>query len=509
MSKETDPFIYGRILRGGSNNYMKEKKNKGLTGKRIVLLVALAVLVGSGVFLKVMKDSGRFYRNTLFNGMDISGMTPEQMVDLLEENIAGTRVSLMENGEEVLSGSLSDFGYEIDRAQAENTAAMIMNIQRSDLTKMIGSLIHGDTFLMELPCRCDEERLAQTVVSSALKGERYPSEDACLKYKKKKKQYTIKPEVYGNEIADADLAALVKDGLDRYISGKKTLDTVTVDIPESVYIHPEITAQSSSLINQRNVYNMYCKAKIIYTFGSETTELSWKTTKNWLKVEDGYGVFDEEAARDFIYGLESTYNTRYHDRYFQTTMGGEVMIPGSGNEYGYTIDEDGELARMLVDLASNEEITREPVYVETNDYGNPLYYRREGRDDLVGTYVEVNLSLQHLWFYVDGALIVESDFVSGNVASNLETQTGVFPLAYKESPSILTGGNAQDGYRTEVKYWMPFYEGQGLHDATWRSAFGGQIYQTGGSHGCVNLPLDVAGAIYNNIEAGMAIVIYK
>ena len=54
-------------------------------------------------------------------------------------------------------------------------------------------------------------------------------------------------------------------------------------------------------------------------------------------------------------------------------------------------------------------------------------YKRNGRDDLCGTYVEVNLSRQHLWFYVDGELIVESDFVSGLPTAERETATGAFP----------------------------------------------------------------------------------
>ena len=130
-------------------------------------------------------------------------------------------------------------------------------------------------------------------------------------------------------------------------------------------------------------------------------------------------------------------------------------------------------------------------------------------DDLAGTYVEVNLTTQHIWFYKDGELIVESDIVSGDVSDKAETQTGVFPLAYKESPSVLTGGNAEDGWETDVTYWMPFFDGQGLHDATWRSSFGGSIYQNNGSHGCVNLPFDTAKKIYENIDAGVAIILYK
>lgn len=74
---------------------------------------------------------------------------------------------------------------------------------------------------------------------------------------------------------------------------------------------------------------------------------------------------------------------------------------------------------------------------------------------------------------------------------------------------MLTGGNAENGWETPVTYWMPFFDGQGLHDATWRSSFGGSIYQTNGSHGCVNLPLDAAQRIYDSIDTGVAIILYK
>ena len=77
--------------------------------------------------------------------------------------------------------------------------------------------------------------------------------------------------------------------------------------------------------------------------------------------------------------------------------------------------------------------------------------------------------------------------------------------AIDRTVSVLEG----DTWREEVTYWMPFHDGQGLHDAPWRSSFGGNIYQTNGSHGCVNLPYNVAQTIYENIEAGMAILLYK
>lgn len=55
---------------------------------------------------------------------------------------------------------------------------------------------------------------------------------------------------------------------------------------------------------------------------------------------------------------------------------------------------------------------------------------------------------------------------------------------------------------------MPFNGGIGLHDATWRNSFGGSIYKNNGSHGCINLPYNVASKIYNSIKVGDPIVCY-
>ena len=50
---------------------------------------------------------------------------------------------------------------------------------------------------------------------------------------------------------------------------------------------------------------------------------------------------------------------------------------------------------------------------------------------------------------------------------------------------------------------MPFYGNiYGLHDATWRSYFGGTIYEYDGSHGCINMPLSVARRLYETIKVG-------
>ena len=128
-------------------------------------------------------------------------------------------------------------------------------------------------------------------------------------------------------------------------------------------------------------------------------------------------------------------------------------------------------------------------------------------DDLAGSYIEVSLDAQHLWLYKDGTLVTETDIVSGAPTAERETYRGAWPIAYKASPFTLSSD--EYGYAVKVKYWMPFVYGQGLHDASWQSSFGGNRYKTGnGSHGCINLPEDQAALIYNTIDGGYPIIIY-
>ena len=101
--------------------------------------------------------------------------------------------------------------------------------------------------------------------------------------------------------------------------------------------------------------------------------------------------------------------------------------------------------------------------------------------------------------------MVSSDFVSGKVAADHDTPTGAYFVNSRETNRTLRG----EDYESFVNYWMPFNGGVGMHDATWRSSFGGQIYLRGGSHGCINLPVSAAKTIYENIEVGDAVLVFQ
>ena len=151
---------------------------------------------------------------------------------------------------------------------------------------------------------------------------------------------------------------------------------------------------------------------------------------------------------------------------------------------------------MSAAIKEGQIITRPPAYLQTVlSYGN---------NDIGSTYVEIDLTKQHLWFYKNSSLIAEGDVVTGNVSSNHTTPKGIYRLKYKTRNTILRGID----YAAPVDYWMPFNGGIGIHDASWRGEFGGNIYMTDGSHGCINSPYNLAKTIYDNIEVDTPIICY-
>lgn len=128
-----------------------------------------------------------------------------------------------------------------------------------------------------------------------------------------------------------------------------------------------------------------------------------------------------------------------------------------------------------------------------------------GKNDYGDSYVEINLTAQHMFLYKDGKLVIDSDFVSGNVSKNNATPTGAYGVTYTEKNATLRGEN----YETPVTYWMPFAGNVGMHDAYWRSKFGGSIYKYAGSHGCINLPPEVAKVVFENVKKNYPVLVYE
>ncbi len=233
-------------------------------------------------------------------------------------------------------------------------------------------------------------------------------------------------------------------------------------------------------------------AVITYQFGSETRVVNSDVYYPWLTVhEDGAKELDKAAVRAYVDALKEETDTAGTTRDFVTADGRTVQVTGP---FGYKMSAKKETAQLMADILSGEQITREPIYTRVGIQRDAPEYG--------SSYVEVDLTKQKVYLFVDGQQILETDCVTGNARRRMNTPEGIYSMTYKAKNAILRG----PGYATHVNYWMPFNKGIGLHDATWRSKFGGEIYARNGSHGCVNLPLEAAKTIYEYVGKGFPVI---
>lgn len=316
-----------------------------------------------------------------------------------------------------------------------------------------------------------------------------PAVDAKVSEYDAAKGYTLVPSVPGTVV-----------NLEAFTSGIEacivSLDE-TLDMTEgAIYVPPVIADDDEKLLAAIAQLNKSLEVVITYQMGENTHTLDASVFQPWLYVNENLEVgVQEDAVQEYVKGLADTYNTYNSAKKFMTSYNQEITITNC--HYGWKIDNEAEKAAIVAEILAGEDVSRELNYAAkahshgVNDYGN--------------SYVEINLTAQHLYVYIDGKVVVETDFVSGNLSRDWDTPTGIWGLTYKTTKATLRG----DGYATPVDYWMPYAGNVGMHDATWRNDFGGSIYKRDGSHGCVNLPWGKAKEIYGYISKGFPVIVYN
>ena len=235
---------------------------------------------------------------------------------------------------------------------------------------------------------------------------------------------------------------------------------------------------------------------------NQTEVLDGLTIATWVNGSQGLTVsVDAAKVADYVQGLRNKYDTPAGTQTWQSADGTTKSIK---TNYGWHIDQAKETEALIANIQSLQSVTREPVYASRAVQTEMPQWGK--------TFVEIDLSSQHVYYYQDGNCVWDSKCVTGTATDpDRATPTGVFALKYKQRDRVLRGRiNPQTGkpsYESPVAYWMPFNGNIGLHDANWRSSFGGNIYLKSGSHGCINLPPKNAKTLYDLITPGTVIVV--
>lgn len=433
---------------------------------------------------------GHFYINTTINGKDFSGKTVEDVEAYFKEQVQDYQLTLieMDNATDVIDGSEISLEYEEsseieDALKAQNPLLWVKAFFSRSSTDVTVSVNYDQAALEEKIQTIQAVTNEQTEPVSA-----YPKFDG--------NSFVVEPEVYGT--------AVDMDVLSEKITMAVTEFEPSLDLlEEECYKLPKYTSDSPEVQAACDTMNEYCKASVTYTM-TENVVVDKTLISTWLSYDDNMQVtFNEDAVREWMREFGSTYDTVGTTRTITTPTGKTAEV--SGGTYGWSIDEDTETQNLINSIKNGEVVTREPAYAQTA--------ASHSAQDWGTTYLEVDLSTQHMWYIVNGSVALETDVVTGLPTADRQTPAGVYYILYTERNATLKGETdpktGKPIYETPVAYWMPFtWQGHGFHDATWQPGFGGNLYQTLGSHGCVNMPLDQAGNLFNMLSAGTPVVIH-
>ena len=479
---------------------MTKKKNNWYSNhKKPVLICGIVVLVLLIVYLAgMLYYNDKFLNGTMVNGSDVGGMTLQKANDQLSKKVNGQSLKLIFNDgqSEVLQSAQLGVSYNKDNSlnqlmknqnkwawfigffkNEKNTLTDLIQISDENLTNGIASMEHAK----------EENQIAPT--------------DAYIQYKDG--SFSIIEETLGSKFNIEELVKNIKVALSE---GKQQLDVTKAN----GYVKPQVYKDDQDLNNQLKAANEYCLSTITYTTpkGKEIA-LDGSTLITWLsKQDDGSYTKDESVFKEkltaFVKELASQYNSIGATRTFTGKDGQSHTV--SGGTYGFRVSTDSEVNALLKMINENKS--------ENNRIPEHTGQLPSGENGGLGTtYLEINITKKNLWFVKDGSVVLESDFVSGKESDPTRlTPSGTYYIYNKERNRVLRGTKQPNGkyeYESPVSYWMPFNKGIGLHDASWRSTFGRDIYINSGSHGCINLPTGFAGSLYSQIYVNLPVVVYR
>lgn len=459
--------------------YKKKKKQaKAIT---IIAASALLLIYGIGVLISSMF----FYDNTVINGIDVSGKKLSDAEKLITEDMSGYGLEI----------AYSDTTQKLCRGDGGLTFLLDESMKDVKLKQQpwLWFLHFGKKYAYDVKYKpvYDKDELTQYIMS-------YPEMIS--------ENMTAATDAYVD--MSSGEAVVVPDELGTMLDTEKTCDVIlnalndnmtSVNIYESgCYIEAKVKEDDTVIKRAEEEAKKYLDIKAKYDFGDYVMTIPKEDLATMAYIDE-LGNVKISKAGVYAYAAKFTdkYTTCQTVRKFKTHDG--QLIGVYGENYGWKIDGEREADELYNYMCGMKDFTKEPAYTKKG-------YSMGEMNDLGKTYIEIDLTNQHLYFYENGRLILDNDIVSGwlNNPNNYKTPGGLFAMDNKAYKVILRGVN----YATPVTYWMGFNGGIGIHDATWRSEFGGDIYVNNGSHGCINLPIDFAALVYEHADPGMPVICY-
>jgi hypothetical protein len=470
-----------------------KKPNVRYNSKRmtIIAVIVIAVLIILGIWVHHAVSPSVFPAGSTINGISVENLTAKQAEKKVVSKWQGKSLKVMYQGQQVAVFNHSEYTYNISKE--------VENALHPGFSKGISRAFDKNKRHVKIAMKPDmsNSSFEQTFNNmSIVKNDQYTTKTKNAYVSMKNRKFKIVKEVYGDNLDKTKLknaiAKAVADGKSTFTYKKK-----------DYYSKPKYTSKSKHVLNRQAFCKKHLGVKITYKGLNNSYTLTPKELESMLKFSGDNKTVRTSAVKSFVdKTLSSKLSTVGSTRKLKSAGGGTYTV--AGGNYGYNISKSKMEKLVASDLKNDKNVTHDAVYSK-----NVSSKIKNSGSDIGNSYVEVNISTQTVYCVIKGKKVLSTPVVTGNVAENHATPYGVFVLNYKATNVNLKGQNADGSdYSSHVSYWMPFNGGIGLHDATWRSSFGGGIYQTNGSHGCVNMPSGAAAQLYSYVHAGMPVIVH-
>ncbi len=447
----------------------------------------LLLLVGGFYFGLAKYYAKGFSFGTWINGIYCTGKSVEEVEKELKSQFAVTELVLSFEDGTKAAIALDELEYSIDYEEGlqlflerQNPYLWILNLQNE--TQLLPVISYN------------EEKLTEAIENLPAVAKAEEKKDRRVEIVKTQNGYKLVNEK--EHVLDAvKLTEQVKKALKE--------GPYEIKVEETCYKDLTLTEKESGEVLLWNQVQEFQNCKIRYDMGDEIVPIDAAVVCEWIVLdeegnflldENGKLQTDEKKIKEFIDKLAAEFDTVGAERSFRATRGETVTV--CGGTYGNKIDKKAETSYLTEAFLSKADEVHVPKYTQEAVV--------RGKEDIGNTYIEIDMTQQMMYYYVDGELYVETAVVTGNTGRRMGTPEGTCFVYGKQKNRVLRGPN----YASFVNFWVPVRGNIGIHDAPWRSEYGGEIYKTSGSHGCVNTPYDEMEIIYDRVEIGTPVVMF-
>lgn len=478
----------------------EQRRQRTRRNKIIGLTAAFVFILAFAVYVHIAGTyRDRFLPHSMMNGISVSKLTADEAKQTMKQAYRDYElaVTFRRKTGQTIRGADVDYHYDLEKvdeylAQQNRFAWFPAYFSREIFAGNLPVSYHGNDLkglVLAFPQMQENNMiLPKNAYTGYADGE-----------------FSVVPEVMGTVLHPDVALEAIQSAME---DNERTLNLAHT---QGVYESPDVYSTNKKLAAAVPELNELAAISLTYDLpGKKKRVLDGNELQYWLSKDgDGHYKRDEalwdEKITEYVKSLEEDVDTVYVEHPFRTMSGRVVTLPADGY-YGWKIDEEKEIAQLKEDLVQGNVVEREPVFRKReaadpdNNYG------------FGDTYCEVNLGAQHLWIVKKGKVVFQTDFVSGKNTPERKTPAGAFFAYDKQTNKTMQGDRQVDGsygYTSHCKYWIRLTTyGVGLHDAPWRNRFGGSIWLTNGSHGCVNLPSSAAPKVYEEVDAGMPVAMY-